>query len=520
MMAAHAAHAAAGCIGCHPGRQAVPHPANLPGPVACSNCHREEAANHERGIHGQASASGNAAAPTCQSCHGDAHSVPSAQTEQFRKGIAGLCGGCHSQEADDYNVSIHGTAAARGVVAAPVCTTCHGVHDIMPPTVETSPVSPVHVPQTCARCHGDVQLARRFNLPVSVVPSFQESFHGLALRAGLETVANCATCHGVHKILPASDLRSTVNPRNLPATCGRCHPGAGTRFAITPVHWIAGRAEPVPVQWVRVAYSILIPLVIGLMLLHGGGDWIRKIIELRLRPSVLTPPPRTPARGPATFRMFRAERIQHGVLILSFVVLAWSGFALRYPSAWWARPLIRSELQWNLRGEVHRAAAAVFLALSACHAISLTSSRRLRDHWKTLWPKHKDLSEAVLSFYYNLGLLPRRPPISSHSYIEKVEYWALLWGAVTMSVTGLVLWANTLVMRVSSKLVLDVATAIHFYEAILATAAIAVWHFYYVIFDPNVYPVDPAFLTGYSVRVRPPTPTGGRDDVPPRPNSR
>jgi cytochrome b subunit of formate dehydrogenase len=144
----------------------------------------------------------------------------------------------------------------------------------------------------------------------------------------------------------------------------------------------------------------------------------------------------------------------------------------------------------------------------------------LRDHWKTLWPKHNDLSEAVLNFYYNLGLLPRRPPISSHSYIEKVEYWALLWGAVTMSVTGLLLWANTLVMRVSSKLVLDVATAIHFYEAILATAAIAVWHFYYVIFDPNVYPVDPAFLTGYSVRVRPPTPTGGRDDVPPRPNSR
>ena len=35
---------------------------------------------------------------------------------------------------------------------------------------------------------------------------------------------------------------------------------------------------------------------------------------------------------------------------------------------------------------------------------------------------------------------------------------------------------------------LDIATAIHLYEAILATLAIVVWHFYQVFFDPDVYP--------------------------------
>jgi glycosyltransferase involved in cell wall biosynthesis len=42
----------------------------------------------------------------------------------------------------------------------------------------------------------------------------------------------------------------------------------------------------------------------------------------------------------------------------------------------------------------------------------------------------------------------------------------------------------------------DVATAIHFYEAILATLAIVVWHFYQVFFDPDVYPMNWAWWDG------------------------
>jgi hypothetical protein len=42
----------------------------------------------------------------------------------------------------------------------------------------------------------------------------------------------------------------------------------------------------------------------------------------------------------------------------------------------------------------------------------------------------------------------------------------------------------------------DVAITIHYYEAILACLAIVVWHFYHVIFDPDVYPVSWAWLDG------------------------
>ena len=89
---------------------------------------------------------------------------------------------------------------------------------------------------TCGRCHGDERLEARYNLPADRVPTYADSYHGLESRAGGQTVANCASCHGVHNIFPSSDPRSTINPANLAHTCGACHPGAGEKFAIGPVH--------------------------------------------------------------------------------------------------------------------------------------------------------------------------------------------------------------------------------------------------------------------------------------------
>jgi hypothetical protein len=67
-----------------------------------------------------------------------------------------------------------------------------------------------------------------------------------------------------------------------------------------------------------------------------------------------------------------------------------------------------------------------------------------------------------------------------------------------MAITGVLLWLNDWILAhlPHPATILDVSTAIHFYEAILATAAIVIWHFYAVIFDPDVYPVKWTFLTG------------------------
>jgi hypothetical protein len=86
--------------------------------------------------------------------------------------------------------------------------------------------------------------------------------------------------------------------------------------------------------------------------------------------------------------------------------------------------------------------------------------------------------------------------------VEKAEYWAVVWGTIVMVVTGVMLWANNWSLQWLPKWILDVATYVHWYEAVLASLAIVVWHFYSVIFDPDVYPLDTAFLNGVSPRKR------------------
>jgi cytochrome b subunit of formate dehydrogenase len=97
---------------------------------------------------------------------------------------------------------------------------------------------------------------------------------------------------------------------------------------------------------------------------------------------------------------------------------------------------------------------------------------------------------------YNLGLVSTKPLFPRFSYIEKTEYWALMWGTLLMGVTGLVLWFDNTSMALITKLGFDISRTVHFYEAILATLAIIVWHFYFVIFNPDVYPMNLAWLTG------------------------
>jgi len=490
------AHTGLTCDTCHESHEKYPHPPSIPKPV-CTTCHQDQAGDYANGVHGQARKNGNEGAPDCGLCHGSAHELLPPKSQAFRVAVPDTCGMCHTEVAAQFRASVHGQALARGVTQAPLCTDCHGEHKILKHTNEDSPVSKGHIRDTCGSCHGDVRLTRKFGMPEDRLVSFDSSFHGLAAKSGSQTVANCASCHGVHNILSSSDPKSMVNARNLPKTCGQCHPGAGTRFAISQVHVAEGRAEPGATRWVREFYLVLIPVTLGLMLLHNAGDWIRKLIRLRFRRRSARPAIVSPAghEGP---RMLPFERAQHAVLAVTFAVLVATGFALKYSDQWWARPVLMMEGTLAMRGLVHRIAAVVFIVVAATHVISLIVNRRLRGHWKEMLPKANDAREALSNFSYNLGLGAEPPGRSPHSYIEKAEYWALVWGTVVMVATGLLLWGNNLALKLFPKVWLDVATSIHFYEAILAAAAVLIWHFYSTIFDPAVYPLDTAFLTGYT----------------------
>jgi cytochrome b subunit of formate dehydrogenase len=113
-----------------------------------------------------------------------------------------------------------------------------------------------------------------------------------------------------------------------------------------------------------------------------------------------------------------------------------------------------------------------------------------------LFPIKKDLADVWGYVRYLLGLSKQKPKIGRFGYAEKIEYWAVVWGTIIMGFTGLAIWFKLDVTRFLPRWAVDVATTIHYYEAILACLAIVVWHFYHVIFDPDVYPLNLACVDG------------------------
>jgi cytochrome b subunit of formate dehydrogenase len=441
-------------------------------------------------VHGRSLAAGNPDAASCSNCHGN-HAIFPARDERSKINhwnVPATCGVCHTEIAKTYWESVHGQAVRNGAAQAPVCTDCHGEHRILAPNEPQSLVNPARLSTaTCGRCHADERLARKYNLPLDKVPAYQDSYHGLALREGSQTVANCASCHGVHNIFPSSDPRSTVNPANLAHTCGNCHPGAGTAFAIGPVHVLPASASEHPVvKWIRRMYWILIPLAIAFMLFHNAADFLAKLV--RHAPRVET--------GKQVPRMNLHFRIEHWLVVVSFPVLAITGFALKFPDAWWARPILLWESQFAFRGMLHRTAAVVLIGALVYHVVHLAVSRRDRVILRYMLPGIRDLRDFGDVILYNLGLSNQPPHFGKFSYAEKVEYLAFLWGMAIMTPTGFLLWFNNFTLGHFPKWVADAATALHYYEAILATLAILIWHFYMTVLDPDVYPMDLAWLTG------------------------
>jgi len=446
--------------------------------------------SYKQSVHGRAVALGKDAA-TCSSCHGSHDIYPATDTRSKVNHwkVPETCAQCHQEIAREFSESVHGEAVKAGVRDAPVCIDCHGEHLIMDPKSAASPLNARNVSEeTCGRCHGDPRLALRNDLPADRLPSYAGSYHGLALQEGKVTAANCASCHGVHSILRSSDPRSTVNAANLAKTCGACHKGvAEAKFTIGPIHVQTGAGPNNPVvQWIRWTYWVLIPATLGFMLLHNLVDLLSKLIR------------RKPRResGEVVLRMNLWFRVAHWGIMVSFPTLVFTGFALKYPESWWSKPLLLWESGVGVRGGLHRTAAIVMILATLYHFVHLAMKKRDRSFLWAMIPTIKDATDMLQVFRYNLGLTQQEPKFAKFNYAEKMEYWAFLWGTVVMGVSGFLLWFNNFTLRHFPKWVTDAATAVHWYEALLATFSILIWHFYLVIFDPMVYPMDTAWLNG------------------------
>jgi len=180
------------------------------------------------------------------------------------------------------------------------------------------------------------------------------------------------------------------------------------------------------------------------------------------------------------------------VLALSFIALAWTGFALKFPDSWVAHSLGSESIRrWS-----HRIAGVILLLAGAYHLGYVAATREGHRLVKDMFPTLKDARDGVANARRLAGLGGEKPKFGRFGYAEKMEYWAVVWGTVIMGVTGLMIWFKIPVTNFLPRWAVDVATTVHYYEAILACLAILVWHLYHVIFDPDVYPLNRAVLDG------------------------
>lgn len=191
-------------------------------------------------------------------------------------------------------------------------------------------------------------------------------------------------------------------------------------------------------------------------------------------------------------RLSLNERLQHGVMFVSFTVLAISGFMVHLPRVVIVALGLANPMVFEIRGTIHRVSGVAMMVVSIYHMVYLIGTRRGRWQLREMLPKRGDLGEFRATLRHFRRKDAPRPAYGWYNYAEKAEYWALVWGTMIMALSGLILWLEEL----SPKIVIDVSAAVHRYEAILAVLAVVVWHMYHVHLSPEVFPMNPAWLTG------------------------
>ena len=250
----------------------------------CQQCHLDIYDRAMDGVHGQHLQEGDLRAASCADCHGN-HAIH--DPDDPRERVSQTCGNCHSTINEAYSSSVHGAALlGEDNPDVPVCTDCHGVHNIADATTAEFRLSS---PAMCGTCHADAAKMDKYGVSTDVFDTYVADFHGTTVTLfengapGEGTnKAVCYDCHGVHNILPTTDENSQVIKENLLATCRQCHPDATANFPDSWTSHFKPSIEHNPLVYlVDLFYAIVIPLTVGGFMLFIGTDVFRRFKDRR-----------------------------------------------------------------------------------------------------------------------------------------------------------------------------------------------------------------------------------------------
>lgn len=442
-------HGNDGCTACHKDvGEAHANDGKKPLPVDCASCHTAEGEIYKGSIHGMSRSMGSSAAASCSGCHGHHDIVPVKQVDSrvFKMNLPKTCATCHAngnlnseyhmkypEVGAQYLDSIHGRALLKlGLIVAPSCNDCHGVHDIKRIVDRSSPINHANVAKTCGRCHVKVEevynrsihgqllakgdprapvcttchSAHQIEQPSNAhfkagsdqrcgqchedrLERYHETYHGKAMALGrpnkASEVAACYDCHGHHDVLPASDPNSRLSKDHIVGTCAACHTGATASFARYVPHADPfDKANYPQFYWV---FVFMTALLLGTFTFFGAHTlfWLVRSLYLYMNDSKTFREAKiSTQKGDEWFTRFTPfQRFLHILVVTSFLLLVLTGMPLKFYYSDWAKALFNFMGGPDVARSLHHFGAIVTFLYFGLHLADLVvRTWRRRDDFK------------------------------------------------------------------------------------------------------------------------------------------
>ncbi len=503
------------CVECHNDIIEIPHREFVDRKVSCVRCHRslwdtaqkegraEEFArlgevvqqidSYMGSVHARPNIEDQSRTnATCYDCH-NAHYITHIEGEVgsvSRLGIPDICGKCHTEEASDYFMSVHGKEVSLNAnTYAAVCIDCHTTHTIDSPAADSIRLA---ITKNCGNCHD-----RQYE-------TYTGTYHGQVSTLGYAYTAKCFDCHGSHKIQRVDDEASTVHANNRLETCGKCHENVTAGFATFQPHANTSDFDRYPYMWIASKFMIALVLGVFAFFWTHAALWFYREYKDR-KEGKNAPHVQTDLlphlEGKYVRRWSPAWRLAHLLLAIVVMVLVLTGTAVLYAESAWAQFVMGLLGGPENAALVHRVGAITFITLFLGHLVYFATC--LPRNWKefkvfgpnSLVPNLQDLQDVVAMFKWFFGRAPR-PVFDRWSYWEKFDYWAPFWGMGVIGISGIMMWFPSATASVLPGWVFNVATIVHGEEAFLAAVFLFSVHFFNVHFRPDKFPQDIVMFTG------------------------